>query len=86
MTKEEFNIAFNDELDGWALGDPEDFRKHISYDMENDRVTIYGHHYCTWMPHEIENMTEPMLYYITYLTYRAADMFCKYARKEEVED
>lgn len=86
MTKEEFNIAFNDKLDGWAQGDTVDFRKHITYDIKNDRVTIYDHHYCTLLPSEIEDMTETMLYYITYLTYRAAGMFYNYAREDEVED
>lgn len=85
MTKEEFNTAFNEELDGWAQGDTEDFRKHIAYDMENNSVTIYGHHYCMWLPSEIEDMTETMLRYITYLTYRAAEMFYDYAREGEAK-
>ena len=85
MTKEEFNIAFNNELDSWAQGDGVEFRKHITYDMKNDRVIIYGHHYCTVLPSEVENMTETMLYYITYLTYRAAEMFYSYAREGEAK-
>lgn len=86
MTKEEFNVAFNKELDGWAQGDTDEFRKHITYDAENDRITIYDHHYCTLMPYDIEDMTETMLYHIAYLTYRAAEMFCNYAREDEMED
>ena len=85
MTKEEFNIAFNKELDSWAQGDTADFRKHISYDAKNDRVIIYDHHYCTVSPSEVENMTETMLYYITYLTYRTASMFYYYAGEGEAK-
>lgn len=86
MTKEEFNIAFNEKLNRWALWDVDSSREHIAYDAENDRVTIYDHHYCTLMPYEIEDMTETSLHFITYLTYRAAEMFRKYAREDEMED
>jgi len=85
MTKEEFNVAFNNELDSWAQGDTVDFRKHVAYDMENDRITIYGHHYCTLTYGDIRDMTETALYYITYLAYRTAVMFYYYAEEGEAK-